>query len=78
MTNLRDKYLEQFKGPYYLGTSVMDGWLPVVERAIERVRNELAPEEMIAFYWVQIKEKLGRLCMYWNLARNVSDIPGGQ
>lgn len=66
MTSLRDKYPEQFKGPYYLGTSVMDGWVPVVERALERVRKELTPEEMAAFHWVQIKEKFGRLCMYWN------------
>lgn len=66
MKNLRDEYPEQFAGPYYLGTSVGEGWLPVVERALDRVRKELTPEELAAFHWVQIKEKFGRLCMYWN------------
>ena len=66
MTKLQNKYPEQFNGPYYLGTSIDSGWFPLVERALERVRRELSAEEMATFHWKQIKEKFGRLCMYWN------------
>lgn len=68
MTGFRKRYGEQFQGPNYLGTSIPPGWNHVVERALERVREALTPDEMAAFHWVQIKEKFGRLCMYWNSA----------
>ena len=68
MTGFRKRYGEQFQGPNYLGTSIPPGWTHVVERALERVREALTLEEMAAFHWVQIKEKFGRLCMYWNSA----------
>ncbi|MDP3457043.1 hypothetical protein [Methyloversatilis sp.] len=68
MTSLQDRFDEQFRGPHYLGTSIHAGWKPVVERALERVREALTPEEMAAFHWVQIKEKFGHLRMYWNSA----------
>ncbi|MBL8474602.1 MAG: hypothetical protein JNK71_00830 [Methyloversatilis sp.] len=68
MTCFRKRYSEQFQDPQYIGTSIPPGWNHVVERALERVRDALTPEEMAAFQWVQIKEKFGRLCMYWNSA----------
>lgn len=58
--SLQSNYPEQFSGPYYLGTSIADGWMPVVERALKQVREVLTAEELAIFHWVQIKEKFVR------------------
>lgn len=71
MPKLQELYPEQFRGSYYLGTSIGSGWLPVVERALARVRDALTPDEINHFAWAQIKEKFGHLCMY----RHSSAVP---
>lgn len=69
MKSIDDQFPAQFDGPYYLGTSIFDGWLPIVTEACQRIQDVLTPEEMERFSWAQIKEKFGGLQMYWHSNR---------
>jgi hypothetical protein len=66
MNSLRNSYPEQFAESGHVDISIGEGWMPIVERALQRVRRELTPDELTAFRWLQIKEKFGTLRMYWN------------
>lgn len=64
--SLQDLFQGQFAGPYFLGTSIADGWLPIVLAACQQIQDTLTSEELERFSWAQIKEKFGGLCLYWH------------
>ena len=59
------RFPNQFKGPYYLGTGIGEGWQELVTSACQRINDALTPPELAIFHWIQIKQKFGGLKMYW-------------
>lgn len=66
---LRERFRYQFGDlPYYM-LSIDPGWFEIVVEACARIDAALREEEKALFHWRHIKEKFGRLEMYW------SDLP---
>lgn len=60
------RYSEQFSGaPHWFGIAIGPGWLPIFSQVCEEIQIALDPDELRKFYWIQIKQKWGRLTMYW-------------
>lgn len=60
------RYPKQFEGgTHFLGITIGDGWIPLIDRVCREVSQILSNDEMDAFHWLQIKTKLGRLVMSW-------------
>lgn len=69
MSNLRhtvtDLFPQQFPRGHFRGFSIGPGWKPVVEKACREVQRALSTDDLRKFHWLQIKEKCGRLAMYF-------------
>ncbi len=47
-----NRFPEQFQGgPYFLGTIVGLGWLPIVRAVCREIESALKPDEMNMFQW---------------------------
>ena len=72
---LRDRYPYQFARTFEYGLSIETGWITIIESACAQI--DLALEEGNArkqnFSWLQIKEKLGSLRMYWDRGWSVPE-----
>lgn len=64
--NIINQYPQQFSGgPYWLGINIGPGWIPIVAHVCQEIQNMLSEDDLRKFHWIQIKEKWGRLTMYW-------------
>lgn len=75
------QYPEQFSGaPHWLGINIDNGWLPIVAQACQEIQESLSTDDLRKFHWIQIKQKWGRLTMYWGPGHRVvisAVCPGG-
>lgn len=82
-TQFRDLHGDQTKTAMAWGVSIGDGWFNLVYETCAAIEDELNrhPELRAKFYWTQIKEKFGGLCLYhtggnqviWNLSQAAED-----
>jgi hypothetical protein len=63
---LRERYPYQFARLFEFGLSVEPGWCSDIEAACAQVDEVLAGVSKENFSWIQIKEKMGTLRMYWD------------
>ncbi|MCO5099242.1 MAG: hypothetical protein M9884_17500 [Rhodocyclaceae bacterium] len=61
-------------GPRHPGSWVEPGWAGIVDALFRRIDERLATEPTVRFETVQVKEKFGRLRVYFEL--ETSDIDG--
>ena len=66
--DFESKYKERLaERPYWLGISVQDGWLPIVDDLFERIEREFDPAELDRLKFVQIKQKFAELRVYYRV-----------
>lgn len=77
MQALRDRYPYQFARLFEYGLAIEPGWLSIFERVCADIDAvlEASGTRKEMFSWLQIKQKLGTACFYWERAWNV---PEGQ
>lgn len=60
------KFPDQFRGGEIpLSIDIGDGWKIIVLDACRQMQEALSEDELRQFHWTQIKQKWGRLKMYW-------------
>lgn len=62
---LTDLYPQQFPWRRFCGFRMGRGWKPIVEKACREIQQTLSTDDLRRFHWRQIKEKCGRLVMYF-------------
>jgi len=73
--DLRSRYPYMFERVIRYGLSIEPGWLSIIEGVCQQIDSTLdaAQARKANFSWIQIKEKLGGLRMYWSRAYRIPE-----
>jgi hypothetical protein len=68
LKRLEETYWHQFEAaPKWLGIAIRAGWIPIVEALFQKIDHELSPFERRRIRWVQVKQKVGELRVYYHV-----------
>lgn len=66
------RYRWQFRHGREIEASVPDAWLPAIAELCAAVETAVSPIEQAGFYWLDVKEKRGRLAVDYNVPTSVA------